>query len=146
MIDYGTEAEHLADIEDYDFEEAYEDWERCYTFNAKARCFSEPYDDWEKKLYLDAKARCFSESDIGKFVIIQDSRRKKNIMPTMFLVDRHKTKRMWWSPSSFLAMVFNKESAAKYQAKKYKYNNARVKKITRAMCGSIEYFEDNFGE
>lgn len=144
MIDYGTEAEHLADIEDYDFEEAYEDWERCYTFNAKARCFSEPYDDWEKKLYLDAKARCFSESDIGKFVIIQDSRRKKSIMPTMFLVDRHKTKRMWWSPSSFLAMVFNKESAAKYQAKKYKYNNARAKKITPAMC-NVKYFIDNYG-
>lgn len=125
MIDYGTEAEHLADIEDYDFEEA--------------------YDDWEKKLYLDAKACCFSESDIGKFVIIQNSRRKKNIMPTMFLVDRHKTKRMWWSPSSFLAMVFDKESAAKYQAKRYKYNNARVKKITPAMC-NIEYFEDNYDE
>lgn len=86
MIDYGTEAEHLADIDDYDLEESYEDWERSYTF--------------------DAKGRCFSENDIGKFVIIQNSRRKKDIMPTMFLVDRHKTKCMWWSPSSFLAMVF----------------------------------------
>ena len=106
MIDYGTEAEHLSEICDYDFEE-------------------QPYEDWEKELYLNAKGHCFSHSDIGKFVVIQDSRRKKNIMPTMFLVDRHKTKRMWWSPSSFLAMVFDKESAAKYQAKKYKYNNAR---------------------
>ena len=117
MIDYGTEAEHLADIDDYDLEESYEDWERSYTF--------------------DAKGRCFSENDIGKFVIIQNSRRKKDIMPTMFLVDRHKTKCMWWSPSSFLAMVFQKESAAKYQAKKYKYNNARVMKITPAMCRSL---------
>lgn len=33
----------------------------------------------------------------------------------------------------------------KYQAKKYKYNNARVKKITHAMC-NIEYFEDNYDE
>ena len=118
-----TEAEHLADIDDYDLEE--------------------PYEDWEKKLYLDAKARCFSENDIGKFVIIQNSRRNKNIMPTMFLVDRHKTKRMWWSPSSFLAMIFEKESAAKYQAKRYKYNNARVMKITPAMC-NVEYFIDNY--
>ena len=47
------------------------------------------------------------------------------------------------SPSSFLAMVFEKESAAKYQANRYKYNNARVKKITPAMC-NIEYFEDNY--
>ena len=109
MIDNYTEAEHLAEICDYDFEE-------------------ESYEDWEKELYLDAKAHCFSKSDIGKFVVIQNSRRKKNIMPTMFLVDRHKTKSMWWSPSSFLAMVFEKESAAKYQAKRYKYNNARVKK------------------
>ena len=124
MIDYGTEAEHLAEICDYNFEE-------------------EPYEDWEKKLYLDAKVRCFSESDIGKFVVIQNSRRKKNIIPTMFLVDRHKTKRMWWSPSSFLAMIFEKESAAKYQAKRYKYNNARVKKITPAMC-NVEYFIDNY--
>ena len=143
MIDYGTEAEHLADIDDYDLEESYEDWERSYTFDAKGRCFSEPYEDWEKKLYLDAKGRCFSENDIGKFVIIQNSRRKKDIMPTMFLVDRHKTKCMWWSPSSFLAMVFEKESAAKYQAKKYKYNNARVMKITSAMC-NVEYFIDNY--
>lgn len=119
-----TEAECLADIYDYDFEE-------------------EPYEDWEKELYLNAKARCFSKSDIGKFVVIQNSRRKKNIMPTMYLVDRHKTKYMWWSPSSSLAMVFEKEFAAKYQAKRYKYNNARVKKITPAMC-NIEYFVDNY--
>lgn len=124
MVDYGTEAEHLTEICDYDFEE-------------------ESYEDWEKELYLDAKAHCFSKSDIGKFVVIQNSRRKKNIMPKMFLVDRHKIKSMWWSPSSFLAMVFEKESAAKYQAKRYKYNNARVKKITPAMC-NIEYFEDNY--
>lgn len=129
MIDYDTEAKHLADIDDYDLEEAYEDWEK----------------------NLDAKARCFSESDIGKFVVIQNSRfgvvqnskRKKNIMPTMFLVDRRKTKCAWWSPSSFYAMVFEEESAAEYQAKKYKYNNARVKKITPTMCNG-EYFIDNY--
>lgn len=124
MWDEGTEAEHLAEIGDYYFDE-------------------EPYEDWEKELYLMAKGRCFSKSDIGKFVIIQNSRRKKNIMPTMYLVDRHKTKIMWWSPSAFMAMVFEKESAAKFQAKRYKYNNARVKKITLAMC-NIEYFEDNY--
>lgn len=115
MIDYDTEADHLAEIYDCSFEENF-------------------YEDFEKKLYLDAKARCFSKRDIGKFVIIQNSRRNKSIMPTMFLVNRHKTKLMWWSPSSALAMVFEKESAAKFQAKRYRYNNARVKKITPAMC------------
>lgn len=64
MIDYGTEAEHLSEICDYDFE-------------------NQPYEDWEKELYLNAKGRCFSHSDIGKFVVIQNSRRKKNIMPTI---------------------------------------------------------------
>lgn len=32
---------------------------------------------------------------------------------------------------------------ALYQAKKYKYNNARVMKITPAMC-NVEYFIDNY--
>ena len=123
MWDEGTEAEHLSEIDGYFGEE--------------------PYEDWEKKLYLDAKAHCFSKNDIGKFVVIQNSRRKRNIMPIMYLVDRHRTKRMWWSPSAFFAMVFEKESAAKFQAKRYKYNNARVKKITLAMC-NIQYFEDNY--
>lgn len=41
----------------------------------------------------------------------------------MYLVNRNITKRMWWSPSAFLAMVFESKSAAENQARKYKYNN-----------------------
>lgn len=114
---WDTEAEHLAEICECNFEE-------------------EAYKNWKKELYLIAKAHCFKKKDIGKFVIIQNSRRNKNIMPTMYLVDRKKTKDMWWSPSSFLAMIFENESAAKYQAKKYKYNNVRVRRITSTMSNT----------
>lgn len=100
MINYDTEAGHLVENCDCSFEEDF-------------------YENREKGLYLEAKAQCFSKKDIGKFVIIQNSRKNKDIM---FLVDRHKTKSMWWSPSSALAMMFEKESAAKLQAMKYRYN------------------------
>lgn len=118
-----TEAEHLADIADYDF--------------------FEPYDDWEKAMYLDAKAATFSKRDVGKWVVIQNSRRNRSVMPTMYLADRRITKRFWWSPDAGYAMIFDKQSAAEYQAKRYKYNKARVKQITPGMANR-EYFESEY--
>lgn len=122
MFDFDdTEAAHLSEI--------YDDCEIC----------SEPYSASERRDYVDAKGRCFKDKDIGKYVIVQDSRRNKNVMPKMFLVDRKITKRFWWSPDSYYAMIFEKKEAAELQAKKYKYNNVRVKQITKDMA-DIEWF------
>nr|DAH40217.1 MAG TPA: hypothetical protein [Caudoviricetes sp.] len=48
-------------------------------------------------------------------------------------MDRNKTKDFWWSPNTTFAMKFIKKSSAEFQAKKYKYNNAKVVKITKKM-------------
>ena len=50
---------------------------------------------------------------------------------------------MWWSPASIYAMIFEKKSAAEYQAKKYKYNKVRIKQITQEMA-DVEHFINNF--
>lgn len=126
-MNYVSEAEALSDI--YDGYEIY----------------SEPYTKEYKADYVHAKGHCFSKSEIGKYVVVQNSRRNKEVMPTMYLVNRNITKRMWWSPSAFLAMVFENKSAAEIQAKKYKYNNVRVKQITSAMADR-EYFEQTYDE
>ena len=42
-------------------------------------------------------------------------------------------------------MIFEKKSAAEYQAKKYKYNKVRIKQITQEMA-DIEYFINNYTE
>lgn len=126
MCNFGTEAEHLAEIEDYVSFDDYESY----------------YDD-EKQLYILSRGHCFRKQDVGKYVIIQNSRHNRKIMPTMYLVDRNKTRAFWWSPASWFAMVFNKKSAAEYQAKRYRFNKARVKQITPAMANLV-YFEDNY--
>jgi hypothetical protein len=102
--------------------------------------YFEPLSIEDKADYVSARGRCFRKEDIGKFVIVQNSRRNKKVMPTMYLVDRNKTQRMWWSPSSIYAMVFEKQSAAEYQAKKYRYNKARVMKISSSMADK-EWFD-----
>lgn len=61
------------------------------------------------------------------------------------IANRTKTKQMWWSPASIYAMIFEKKSAAEYQAKKYKYNKVRIKQITQEMA-DIEYFINNYTE
>lgn len=122
-----TEAEHLSDIEDY-YEDSFE-----------------PYEDWEKKRYFTFKSMSFDKKNIGKWLVVQNSRKNRHIMPTMFLVDRHKTKMFWWSPSPRFAMIFEKESAAKYQAKRYKFNKARAIQISTLMANK-EYFESLYEE
>ena len=101
MFDYGTEAEHLADISDFDFNDDFE-----------------PYSQEEKYFYVKARWCCFSKDDVGKYVVIQNSRRNKMVMPTMYLVDRTKTKRMWWSPASSFAMVFGKANSRRISSQK----------------------------
>ena len=114
MCNY-TEAEYLSDIYDgYDIKE--------------------PLTDEDKADYVKAKSKCFCKKDIGKYVIIQTPRKNKSIVNILYLVDRKLTKNFWWSPSAFYAMVFEKEDAAKLQAKKYKFNNVKVIQIKKSMA------------
>jgi hypothetical protein len=112
MIDYISEAEALSEIYDG----------------------FEPYSRSDRRDYVDAKSRTFKKSDVGKFVVIQKPRRKKGVVSVLYLVDRSLTKRFWWSPDSFYAMVFDKESAARIQAAKYRFNKASVRQITSSMA------------
>lgn len=116
MADYISEAEALSEIYD-GFEGSFE-----------------PYSKNERRDYVDAKSRTFKKSDIGKWVVIQKPRRKKDVVSTLYLVDRNLTKRFWWSPDSSYAMIFEKESAAKIQAAKYRFNKANAKQITSSMA------------
>lgn len=113
-IDSDSEASHLAEIEDEDY--------LCkinsYTFNFKQSKI-------KRKNYL------FTKDDLGKFVIIQNS--KYNNFKNLYLIDRNKTKDFWWSFNTKFAMKFIKKSSANFQAKKYKYNNVKVIKITKEM-------------
>ena len=124
---YDTEAGHLSEI--------YDDY----------GSFSEPYSSNERRDYILAKGYCFRKEDVGKYVIVQNSRRNKKVMPTMYLVDRTLTKRMWWSPASYYAMIFNSKSAAEYQVKRYRYNKPRIMEIKPYMA-DIERFKEMYEE
>ena len=116
MIDYISEAEALSEIYDgceVDFES---------------------YTKSERHDYIDAKSRTFRKADVGKWVVTQEPRRKNGVVRTLYLVDRRLTKRFWWSPDSSYAMVFDKESAARIQAAKYRFNKASVRQITSSMA------------
>ena len=63
----------------------------------------------------------------------------QQVMPKMFLADRRLTSSFWWTPDSSYAMVFEKKSAAEFQALRYKYNNVRVQQITKDMA-DVEWF------
>lgn len=126
LIDDCSEAEYLADI----YDDIYD-----YNFNNL-----DTYSSAEKQLYVIARSHCFSKKDIGKYVVVQNTRRNKNIVSELYLVDRTKTKQMWWSPASIYAMIFEKKSADEYQAKKYKYNKVRIKQITQEMA-DVEHFK-----
>lgn len=116
MEDYISEAEALSEIYD-GFEGSFE-----------------PYLKSDRRDYVDAKSRTFKKSDIGKWVVTQKPRRKKDVVSTLYLVDRSLTKRFWWSPDSSYAMVFEKESAARIQAAKYRFNKAIARQITSSMA------------
>lgn len=124
MFDYDdTEAAHLSEI-----------YDGCD--------IKEPLTKEERADYVDAKSRYFKKSDIGKYVVVQTPRKNKGIVRRLYLVDRKVTKAFWWSPSAFHAMVFEKESAATIQAKKYKYNKARVMQITKSMADISSFLDE----
>ena len=116
---YDTEACHLSEIYDGAEGRIYDDFE--------------PYSTAEKRAYIAAKERRFKKEDIGKFVIVQTPQIRKATIKRLYLVDRSKTKRFWWSHDAIYAMVFNDKTAAEFQANKYKYNNAKVVEITNTM-------------
>lgn len=126
MIDYDTEAGHLAEI-----------YDGCEIF--------EPYTDGEKRDYIRAKNCRFHKQDIGKYVVAQVPRKNKSVVKLLYLVDRSRTKRFWWSHDAEYAMVFDKKSAAEIQASRYRFNRARVLEIKPHMADR-EGFEEEYGE
>lgn len=116
---WDTEAGHLTEIYDGAEGRIYDDFE--------------PYSTAEKRAYIAAKERRFKKEDIGKFVIVQIPRLRKKTVKRLYLVDRSKTKRFWWSHDAVYAMVFNNKSAAEFQAGKYKHNDIKVVEITKNM-------------
>lgn len=116
MTEYISEAEALSEI--------YDGFEGNF----------EPYSKSDRHDYIDAKSMTFKKSDIGKWVVVQKPRRKKGVVGTLYLVNRSLTKRFWWSPDSSYAMVFEKESAARIQAAKYRFNKASARQITSNMA------------
>lgn len=115
---HDTEACHLSEM--YDGDDGYYD-------------YFEPYSTAEKRAYIAAKECRFKKEDIGKFVVVQIPRIRKATVKRLYLVDRSKTKRFWWSHDALYAMVFNDKSAAEFQAGKYKHNTIEVVEITKNM-------------
>ena len=127
MFDYyDTEAAHLSEMA-YEYDNF------------------EPYTDAEKRDYLTAKSNRFRKADVGKWVVTQTPRRDKKLIKRLYLVDRKRTHRFWWSHDADYAMVFEKRTAAEYQARRYKFNNARVMEIKPYMADE-EGFEAEYGE
>lgn len=116
MVDYVSEAEALSEI--------YDGFEGNFG----------PYSKSDRCDYVDAKSRTFKKSDIGKWVVTQKPRYKKGIVSILYLADRNLTKRFWWTSDSSYAMVFEKESDARIQAAKYRFNKTSVKQITSSMA------------
>lgn len=109
-----TEAEALMDI--YDDPAIYDD------------DIYRGYTDYEKSEYIRKKSKRFNKCDVGKYVVTKCSSFKR-VVNILYLVDRSKTKRFWWSPDAKYAMVFNSKEAAEERAAKYKYGKFKVIKI-----------------
>lgn len=67
------------------------------------------------------------------FLIMCDSQENPGIK--LFLADRKKTKDQWWTSRLELALIYNRESAAKVHSQKYKFNNPAV--ITYSKAKSV---------
>lgn len=106
-----SEAEHLSEI--------YDDGEMYF----------EPYSRFERREYIREKSHSFNKKDVGKYVIAQTPRKNRGVVERLYLVDRRKTTRFWWSHDATFAMIFEDKEAASRQAAKYKYNKARVIQI-----------------
>ena len=105
----------------------------------------EPYSTAEKADFIRAKNCRFLKKDVGKFVVAQTPRRNKSVVKLLYLVDRSRTKAFWWSHDALFAMVFEKKEAAEFQAKRYRYNKARVIEVKPWMA-DLEGFEQEYGE
>lgn len=76
------------------------------------------------------------------FVIAADSR--FNPGETVFMVDRNKSKKAFWSPSSVYALVYDNLQAAAKKCATLRFNNPRVIPLDRASSISLkQYVERN---
>lgn len=64
------------------------------------------------------------------FLIMCDSQEIPGVR--LFLADRKKTKDQWWTSALDLALIYNRESAAKVHSQKYRFNNPTVIAYSKA--------------
>jgi hypothetical protein len=95
-------------------------------------CSSE--DLLDKRKYIYKRSHSFKLGDMGKWVIFVYPKKKANTIERLFLVDRNKTKKWWWSPAASYAMIFDTKEMANLQANKYKYNRPTVIQISAEMA------------
>jgi hypothetical protein len=93
------------------------------------------YSRVRRRKFIAEKEKRFSKKDKEKFVITQTPRKNTAVVKTLYLVDRSKTRRFWWSHDAYFAKKFDSESEAMNKALKYKYNNCRVIKIENIING-----------
>lgn len=120
MYDPDTEAGHMAEI----FDEA--DGERMY------RCRRSVL---EREAYVQAKLNRFRHDQIGGFVVVRKPQMKQSTVETLYLADRAKTQRMWWTVDARLAIVFRNRDKAMDVAARLRYGQASVRRITTDMAG-----------
>lgn len=65
-----------------------------------------------------------------QYVIATDSRQRPEVL---FMVDRRKQKKSFWSCYTIDAMIYGNKKAAEDKAKSLRYNNPRVMTITEAL-------------
>ena len=53
----------------------------------------------------------------------------------LFLVDRSKTKKKWWTGNLDNIMIFEKESAARFQIRKYRHNSHMMSTVHTSHLG-----------
>lgn len=110
-----SEAMHMAEIED------------------GMEVVHEPYTE-EKLAYVKRRMHSFTDAQVGKYIVTKDSKRPE--CPCLYLVDRRKTRSMWWSPYAGLAMVFDHKEAALHTASRLKHGKVSVRRIGHGMTGT----------
>ena len=79
-------------------------------------------------------SRLFPKSCIGKYVIARDPDKNKDLVPVLYLVDRQKTEKWWWSCHAGYAYVVDSEERARELAKRYKGTNVRAMRVTEELA------------
>lgn len=127
--DYGTEAEHLSEIDDvveWEDEErdAYYKLQREWKQTTKNQCKKKKK---QEQRMIEELPKLFTKHCEELYYIIQDSRIDNT---TLMLVDRRKSKQYFWTHNHSIALACQKAMAEKILSK-LKFNSARIVKVQK---------------